>query len=432
MKISVVGAGYVGLVTAACFADLGHQVINIDSDRRKIALLKKGKPHFYEPGLEELILTNVQKGRLSFGTDVRKGAAQSEVVIIAVGTPPRPDGGADLSAIEAVARDVAATLTAKHKLIIEKSTVPVRTGLKIRETIRRYAPKNAQFDVASNPEFLREGTAIHDFMNPDRIIVGADTARAKEVLNLLYQSIKAPLVMTDLNSAEIIKHASNSFLAMKISFINAVSRICELSGADIQMVSHGMGLDSRIGKKFLNAGIGFGGFCFPKDLGAFVHISESLGYDFKLLKAVQEINESQVKHYLNKIEEKLWNVRGKRVAVWGLAFKPNTDDMRYAPSVEIINFLTERGTKVIAFDPKAMEKAKEVLPKKSVTYAKNAYEACRAADCLLIVTEWNEFKEADMKRVKKLMRHPLVIDGRNLYEPDTMKDLGIQYVSMGR
>jgi UDPglucose 6-dehydrogenase len=430
MNIAVIGAGYVGLVTAACFANLGHRVINIDNDRRKLALLRKGKPHFYEPGLEELIRKNVREGRLSFAAEIGKAVSASDVVFIAVGTPPRDDGGADLSAIEAVARQVAATLGSRHKLIIEKSTVPVSTGVKIRQTLRQYASKNAHFDVASNPEFLREGTAIHDFMNPDRIIVGADSEKAKEVLTALYKSVKAPLVITDLNSAEIIKHASNSFLAMKISFINAVSRICELTGADIQMVAHGMGLDSRIGKKFLNAGIGFGGFCFPKDLAAFVHISETLGYDFTLLKAVQEINAAQVKHFLKKVEDELWNVRGKKVAVWGLAFKPDTDDMRYAPSLEIISFLKSRGAAVTVYDPQAMGKAREVLP--AVRYARNAYDACKGADCLLVVTEWSEFKDADLKRVKKLMRRPVMIDGRNLYDPAGMKSLGFNYRSMGR
>lgn len=430
MKIAVIGAGYVGLVTAACFANLGHTVVNVDNDRRKLAMLRKGKPHFYEPGLEELIAVNVREGRLTFASEVKKAAASADVVFIAVGTPPREDGGADLSAIEAVAREVASTLGARHKLVIEKSTVPVSTGMKIAQALRRYAGKNASFDVASNPEFLREGTAIHDFMNPDRIIVGADSEKAKDVLRALYKSIKAPLVITDLNSAEIIKHASNSFLAMKISFINAVSRICELTGADIQMVAHGMGLDSRIGKKFLNAGIGFGGFCFPKDLAAFVHISETLGYDFTLLKAVQEINASQVKHFLKKVEEQLWNVSGKRIAVWGLAFKPDTDDMRYAPSLEIVSFLKSRGAVITAFDPQAMGKAAEALP--PIRYAKNAYDACKGADCLLVVTEWNEFRDADLKRVKKLMRQPVVIDGRNLYDPSDMKALGFTYRSMGR
>jgi UDPglucose 6-dehydrogenase len=430
MKIAVIGAGYVGLVTAACFANLGHEVINIDNDLKKLALLRKGKPHFYEPGLEELIRTNVKEGRLSFAAEIKKAVSASDVVFIAVGTPPREDGGADLSMIEAVARQVASTLGARYKLIIEKSTVPVSTGNKIGQTLRQYAGKNAKFDVASNPEFLREGTAIHDFMNPDRIIVGADSAKAREVLNALYKSIKAPLVITDLNSAEIIKHASNSFLAMKISFINAVSRICELTGADIQMVSHGMGLDSRIGKKFLSAGIGFGGFCFPKDLAAFVHISETLGYDFTLLKAVQDINAAQVKHFLKKIEDEMWNVRGKRIAVWGLAFKPDTDDMRYAPSLEIIEFLKSRGAIITAFDPQAMGKAREALP--PIRYAKNAYDACKGADCLLIVTEWSEFRDADLKRVKKLMKQPTVVDGRNLYDPATMKSLGFTYRSIGR
>lgn len=430
MKIAVVGSGYVGLVTAACFADLGNEVISVDSDLRKIRMLKKGQCPFYEPGLEELVRRYTAQKRLSFSTEVRAAALKSEVIFIAVGTPPRPDGSADLSAIEAVAREVAQVLGSSHKLIIEKSTVPVRTAVKIKEVLASAAKPGSQFDVASNPEFLREGSAIHDFMHPDRIVVGADSARAREVLKKLYSSIKAPLLLTDLNSAEIIKHASNSFLAMKISFINAVSRICELSGADIEEVANGMGLDSRIGPKFLNAGIGFGGFCFPKDLSAFVQISESLGYDFRLLKEVQSINSGQITHFLKKAEDRLWNIRGKKIAVWGLAFKPNTDDMRFAPSLEILRHLTEGGAQVAAYDPKAAERARELFP--SVRYARSVYEAVRGRECLLILTEWNEFKEADLKKVRKLMRRPLIVDGRNLYDPARMKRLGFEYVCMGR
>ena len=430
MKIAVIGAGYVGLVTAACFADLGNRVVNIDNDKRKITLLKKGKCPIYEPGLEELVRTHAAKKRLTFTDNIRQGVDESDVVFIAVGTPPKADGGADLSQIEEVARQVAKTLSQKYKLIIEKSTVPVRTGFKIKEAIDNHAPKKAKFDVVSNPEFLREGTAIHDFMNPDRIIVGANSKRAEIALKKLYSGIKRPLVITDLASAEIIKHASNSFLAMKISFINAISRICELSGADIEQVARGMGMDTRIGNKFLNAGIGFGGFCFPKDLAAFIHISENLGYDFRLLKAVEEINAGQVVHFIRKIEDQLWNIKGKTIGIWGLAFKPNTDDMRYSPSIEIIQYLKDQGAILKVYDPKAMGKAKSLLP--AVRYAKSAYEACRQADCLLVLTEWNEFKEIDLKKVKKLMRSAVVLDGRNIYNPGSMKRMGFKYVSMGR
>lgn len=430
MKISVIGAGYVGLVTAACFADLGHEVINVDSDDKKLAMLKKGKSHFFEPGLQELIQKGMAEGRLSFESNASVAAAATDVVFIAVGTPPRADGGADLSQIDEVAKQVAKTIRKKFKLIIEKSTVPVRTGIRIRQIIRKHAPKGARFGVASNPEFLREGTAIHDFMNPDRIIVGADSAMARTVLKELYQSIKGPLMITDLQSAEIIKHASNSFLAMKISFINAISRVCELSGANVEEVSVGMGLDSRIGHKFLNAGIGFGGFCFPKDLAAFIKISEELGYDFSILKAVEKVNTEQISHYLSKIEAHLKTVKGKTIGVLGLAFKPNTDDMRFAPSIEIINYLLSNGAKVRAFDPEAMEKAREIFP--TIVYCKDAYETAKNVDCLLVLTEWNEFKEMDLERVKRALKKPLIIDGRNIYKPKNMKQLGIEYVSMGR
>ncbi|MFT5207489.1 MAG: UDPglucose 6-dehydrogenase [Candidatus Omnitrophota bacterium] len=430
MKIAVIGTGYVGLVTAACFADLGHDVIGVDNDAKKVAILKQGRCHFFEPGLEELVATQVKQNRLSFTTEIQMAAKKSDVIFIAVGTPPRPDGGADLSQIEAVAKSVAKALGKSAKLIIEKSTVPVRTGVKIKQTLKAYAPKGANFDVASNPEFLREGTAIHDFMNPDRIVVGADSARARTVLKQLYGSINGELVLTDLNSAEIIKHASNSFLAMKISFTNAISRVCELAGADVEEVAYGMGLDSRIGPKFLNAGIGFGGFCFPKDVSAFIHISDSLGYDFKLLRAVEEINNDQWMHFIKKIEDKLWNINDKTIGVWGLSFKPNTDDMRFAPSIQILNYLKKHGAKLRVYDPKAMDNARESL--KGVTFAKNQYDVCIKADCLLILTEWNHFKEADMQRVKKLMKQPIMVDGRNLYNPQQMKKLGFDYISMGR
>jgi len=430
VKIAVVGAGYVGLVTASCFADIGHRVTSIDNDKSKIALLKKGKPHFYEPGLDDLVKKNVKAGRLAFTSDIEAGVRDAEVVFIAVGTPPRENGDADLSQVENVARTVAKTITS-YKLIIEKSTVPVQTGERIRETIARAVRKKAPFDVASNPEFLREGSAIRDFLHPDRIVVGTDSARARKILRELYKGIQGPLIFTDLKSAEIIKHASNSFLAMKISFINAIARVCELAGADVGEVAEGIGLDKRIGRSFLSAGIGFGGFCFPKDLAAFIRISEKLGYDFELLKAVEKVNADQRRFFLKKIEEALWNVSGKTIAVWGLSFKPNTDDMRYAPSIDILSALAEQGARIRAYDPKAMEKARAALPGK-ITYAKSAYAAARGADCLVILTEWEEFKKVSLKKLKSALASPLVIDGRNLFDPAVMAAAGFRYISVGR
>ena len=326
-KIAVAGAGYVGLVSGACFAALGNQVICVDIDEKKILMLKKGRMPIYEPGLEELVQQNVKNDNLSFTTDLRMAVRKSEVIVIAVGTPPRPNGEADLSYVEEVARTIARESNG-YKLVVEKSTVPVQTGEWIEKTLRRYAKKGSHFDVASNPEFLREGSAVQDFMNPDRVVLGVESKKAKELLNNIYKPLKAPMVFTDIKSAEIIKHASNSFLATKISFINAISRVCELAKADVEQVALGMGLDRRIGKSFLNAGIGFGGFCFPKDLSAFIRISEKLGYDFNLLKEVERINEEQGKHFVRKIEEAIWNLSGKTIGVLGLAFKPNTDDMR--------------------------------------------------------------------------------------------------------
>ncbi len=429
MKISVVGSGYVGLVTGACFADLGNSVICVDIDTKKIARLKKGLMPIYEPGLEELVHRHLKEGNLTFTSDLRAAVRKSDILFIAVGTPPRPNGEADLSSVEAVAHTVARELNG-YKIIIEKSTVPVQTGEWIAKTLRRWAKKGAAFDVASNPEFLREGSAVQDFMNPDRIVLGVESKKARDILSDLYKPLKATLVFTDIKSAEIIKHASNSFLATKISFINAISRVCELAGADVEQVALGMGLDRRIGRNFLNAGIGFGGFCFPKDLSAFVRISEKLGYDFQLLKAVQDINEDQKRHFVRKVEEAVWNLAGKTVAVLGLAFKPNTDDMRFAPSVDIIASLQASGAKIHAYDPHAMEKAASEL--KNVRFFKDAYAACRKADCAVILTEWNEFKELDLGKLKKMLSQPVIVDGRNLYEPAKMKSMGFRYISMGR
>ena len=429
MKIAVVGCGYVGLVSGACFASLGNQVVCVDIDTRKIALLKKLKMPLYEPGLEELIRECVHKKNLSFTTDLRSATKNSEIIFIAVGTPPKPNGEADLSFVENVARTIAKEING-YKLVIEKSTVPVQTGEWIRQTLLRYAKKGGSFDVASNPEFLREGSAVQDFMNPDRIILGVESEKAKNILTDLYKPLKSPMVITDIKSAEIIKHASNSFLATKISFINAISLLCEVSKADVEQVAIGMGLDRRIGKHFLNAGIGFGGFCFPKDLAAFIRISEKLGYDFELLKVVQKINEEQKKIFVKKIEDALWNIRSKSIGILGLSFKPNTDDMRFAPSVDVIAALQSHGARVKAFDPHAMPKAKSLLH--DVQFCKDSYAVCKGSDCLVILTEWNEFKELDLKKVKKLLSQPVVVDGRNIYDPKKMKSLGFRYYSIGR
>ncbi len=429
MKIAVVGSGYVGLVSGACFASLGNTVYSVDIDKKKIDMLKKGKMPIYEPGLEEVVKQAVKNKNLLFTTDLAATVKKVDVIFIAVGTPPRPNGEADLSYVEAVARTVAKEMNG-YKLVVEKSTVPVQTGEWIEKTLRRYAKKGAQFDVASNPEFLREGSAVTDFMNPDRVVLGVSSKRAKDLLTDLYKPLKCPLVFTDTKSAEIIKHASNSFLATKISFINAISRVCELSGADVEQVANGMGLDRRIGKNFLNAGIGFGGFCFPKDLQAFIRISEKLGYDFDLLKAVHNINEDQKKHFVRKIEEAIWNINGKSIGILGLAFKANTDDMRYAPSIDIINDLLAMGAKIKAYDPHAMERAKSEV--KGITYCEDSYSVCKGSDCLVVLTEWNEFKELDMKKVKKLLNQPVVVDGRNIYDPEKLKELGFRYFSVGR
>jgi UDPglucose 6-dehydrogenase len=429
VKIAVVGSGYVGLVSGACFASLGNSVTCVDVDKAKIARLKKGEMPIYEPGLEELVRQHLKGGNLTFTTDLSGAIKKNEVIFIAVGTPPRPNGEADLSSVEAVARIVAEEMNG-YKLVVEKSTVPVQTGEWIAKTVRRYAKKNAQFDVASNPEFLREGSAVQDFMNPDRVVLGVESKKAREILSDLYKPLKAPIVFTDIKSAEIIKHASNSFLAAKISFINAISRVCELSGADVEQVALGIGLDRRIGKNFLNAGIGFGGFCFPKDLSAFIRIADKLGYDFGLLKEVQRVNDQQREHFVRKIEGALWNMPGKTIAVLGLAFKPNTDDMRFAPSIDIIQALQGMGAKIHAYDPHSMEKAKGQLTK--VKYFKDAYAACKGADCAVVVTEWNEFKELDLVKLKKALKQPVIVDGRNIYDPAKMKALGFRYVSMGR
>ncbi|MFH1897806.1 MAG: UDP-glucose/GDP-mannose dehydrogenase family protein [Candidatus Desantisbacteria bacterium] len=429
MKICVVGTGYVGLVTGTCLAELGNNVICVDVDTEKIATLQKGIMPIYEPGLEELVHRNVKEERLSFTTSIADGVEVSDIIFIAVGTPPKDDGEADLSFVEAVARDIALNMTA-YKVIVEKSTVPVETGEWVAHTIKINNKNKVEFDVVSNPEFLREGTAIHDTMNPERIVIGTRSERAEKILRELYKPFNAPIIVTDIKSAEIIKHASNAFLAMKISFINAVSRICELTGADVVKIAEGMGYDSRIGKAFLNAGCGFGGFCFPKDLEAFIKISEKLGYDFELLRAVKKINEGQKGLMVKKIKDAVWIIKGKTIGILGLAFKPNTDDMRFAPSIDIIKQLQIEGARIKAFDPVAMERAEGLL--EDVEFCKNAYEVAKDSDCLVILTEWNEFRELDLLRIKETMKNPVIIDGRNIYDPAKMKEMDIRYVGIGR
>jgi UDPglucose 6-dehydrogenase len=430
MNISIIGSGYVGLVTGACFAELGNKVICADNNSKKIQDLKKGLIPIYEPGLEELIANNAKKKRLSFSSSIEEAVKASEIIFIAVGTPSMENGEADLTGIENVARNIALSLD-DYRLIVEKSTVPVETGEWVKRTISTYVKRKVRFDVASNPEFLREGQAINDFMHPDRIVIGVESNKARDLLVGLYKPLKAKIVVTDIKSAELIKHASNAFLAVKISFINAVSRICEKAGADVVEVAEGMGLDSRIGQAFLNAGLGYGGSCFPKDLDAFINISERLGYDFGLLKAVRDVNLQQRGFFLNKIKDTLWIIKDKTIAVLGLAFKPNTDDLRNAPSLDIIRSLQSEGAKIRAYDPSAMPKAKEVLAGQ-VKFCQDPYDACKGSDCLLIITEWNEFKELDFSRIKKLLHRPLIIDGRNIYDPQIMKKQGFTYLGIGR
>lgn len=429
MRICFVGAGYVGLVTGTCFADLGNDVICVDNNEEKINLLKSGGVPIYEPGLNEMIERNVSKNRLSFTTSIKEGVEVSEIIFIAVNTPPLPDGSADLSFVENVAKEIAITMTS-YKLIVEKSTVPVETGEWIKRTVKIHNKHQVEFDVASNPEFLREGRAVYDIMNPDRIVIGVESQKAEKLLRELYAPFNAPIIVTDIKSAELIKHASNSFLATKISFINAVANICERVGADILKVAEGMGYDSRIGRSFLNAGIGFGGSCFPKDLSAFIHIAQKYGYDFRLLKEVLNINKEQKKLIATKVKEALWILKDKKIGIWGLAFKPNTDDMRQAPSIDIIEMLQNDGAIIKAFDPQAMGKAKYVL--KNVTFCKDPYEVAEGSDCVVVITEWNEFKEIDLVKVKEKMANPIIIDGRNIYDPDKMKKLGFMYHGIGR
>ena len=430
MKLCIIGTGYVGLVTGACFAEVGHHVICVDNDAAKVKLLRGGGIPIYEPGLEELVRKNTTAGRLHFTDSTKEGVEKSDVVFICVPTPPQSDGSVDLSFIEKVAREIAASIDGGYKIVVDKSTVPVKTGEKVAETIKRYCKAKAEFDVVSNPEFLREGFAIEDLMKPDRVVLGVTSQRPLAALREIYAPFDVPFVVTDINSAELIKHAANSFLALKISYINAVATICEAAGANVEEVANGIGLDARIGRRFLNAGLGFGGSCFPKDLSAFIKISEQLGYDFRLLKEVQHINADQMERFAKKITDTLWVLREKKIGVLGLAFKQNTDDIRMSPAIDLCLRLQKGGAALRVHDPRAMEKAKGVLA--DVTYVDDMNAVADGCDALVIATEWPEFKRVDLERAKREMSHPIIFDGRNLFDPVEMARLGFVYKSIGR
>jgi UDPglucose 6-dehydrogenase len=429
MKLAIIGTGYVGLVTGACFAEVGHHVICVDNDAAKVKTLQAGGIPIYEPDLEDLVKKNVAAGRLKFSASTAEGVENSDVIFIAVPTPPQPDGSVDLSYIEKVAREIAAAMTS-YKIVVDKSTVPVKTGEKVSETINRYCPAKTEFDVVSNPEFLREGFAVGDLMHPDRVVIGVRSQRAVAAMTEIYTPFKAPIIVTDINSAELIKHAANSFLALKISYINAIATICEAAGANVQQVAHGIGLDERIGRRFLNAGIGFGGSCFPKDLSAFIKISEQVGYDFKLLKEVQRINADQMERFVKKITDTLWVLKDKKIGVLGLAFKQNTDDVRSSPAIDLCQRLLKEGATLRVHDPKGMDKARALLP--NVTYVEDMNAVADGCDALVVATEWDEFKQLDLARAKKGLTHPILFDGRNLFDPAEMEKLGWIYKSVGR
>ncbi|MFA0759152.1 MAG: hypothetical protein KEFWMYNX_002075 [Candidatus Fervidibacter sp.] len=432
-NVGILGLGHVGLPTAVGLAELGWQVIGTDNDAPKVALIAQGKSPFYEPELEPLLQKNLAEGRLRVTADVGEAVRASDLLFICVGTPQRPDGSADLSQVEAVIRTVAENLNG-YKLIVEKSTVPVQTAQWIKRTILRYASNDAEFDVASNPEFLREGTAVHDFFHPDRIVIGVESERAKEWLLELYRPLNAPIVVTDLNTAEIIKHAANSFLALKISFINMVADLCEATGADVVKVAEGIGLDPRIGKHFLQAGLGFGGYCLPKDLKAFIHIAEEHRVDFSLLKEVERINEARIDRFVRKVQQVLWVLKGKTLAIWGLAFKPNTDDIREAPSLKLIARLLEEGANLRLYDPAAMDNVRRLFPEEPprLTYCPTPSEAARGVHAILLVTDWEEFRQVDWHQTRQVMALPIVVDGRNFLDPATLQRAGFEWHGLGR
>ncbi|MDO5295119.1 MAG: UDP-glucose/GDP-mannose dehydrogenase family protein [bacterium] len=429
MNISIIGCGYVGLVTGSCLAELGHNVLGIDNDPRKLACLQNNSSPIYEPGLEELIRINCQEKRLRFSGSIAEGVQHGQIIFICVNTPPRPDGSLDLSYVEAVSKEIAENLQ-EYRLIVEKSTVPVRTGEWVSKTIREFVRNDVDFDIASNPEFLREGTAIDDFMRPDRVVIGTDSQRAASLLVSLYEPLNAPLLLTDIKSAELIKHSANAFLAMKISFINSVAQICSMTGADIKRVAKGIGLDKRIGLQAMEAGIGYGGMCLPKDVAAFIEIAKDMGYDFELLQATEKVNHQQRLWPVQTLRQHFSTLQGLSIAILGLSFKPNTDDLRFAASMEIISILQQEKAHIYAYDPKALKKACQANP--YITACSSAYEACTHTDAAIICTEWPEFRSLDMAKLRQLMHRPLIIDGRNIYEPERIAKHGFEYFCIGR
>jgi len=433
MKITIVGTGYVGLVTGACFADWGHEVLCVDNNEAKVRMLRNLQMPIYEEGLEELVRKNVEAGRLKFTPSIAEGTDFAEVIFIAVGTPPGYRGEANMSYVEQVGRQVAQNMKS-YRLLVEKSTVPVNTGEQLKRTMAKYTRADIVFDVASNPEFLREGSAIADAYNPDRIVIGVESERARALLHEIYKPIidrtGCAFLAMNVASAELTKHASNSFLAMKISFANALARVCELAGADVEMVTKGMGLDQRIGKSFLKAGVGYGGSCFPKDVDAFAQIADQLGYNFQLLKEVQAINKTQREFLMQKIKSELWVMQDKTIAVLGLAFKPNTDDVRESPSLYFVPELQKAGAKLRLWDPIAAEKFKEIHP--DCTYSATPLEAAKDADMVLVLTEWDEVKNLDLDLLKKTLKVPVIVDGRNVWDPSVMRAKGFHYKSVGR
>ena len=427
MRISVIGTGYVGLVTGVCMSDLGNDVTCVDIDKKKIENLKNNILPIYEPGLEELVKRN--KTRLKFTTSLSEGIKKADIIFIAVGTPPKENGDADLSFVKSAAKSIGKNLKG-YKIIVDKSTVPIGMGDLVESIIEDSAKSKAGFDVVSCPEFLREGSAIHDFMNPDRVVIGAKKKEAANKVAEIFRPLNTKIVITDLRSAEMIKYASNSFLATKISFINEIANICERVGADVTTVAEVAGMDKRIGKLFLNAGAGFGGSCFPKDVAALINIARSEDYEPLILNSVMEVNRLQRKHLITKIKQMLGTVEGRAIGLLGIAFKPNTDDIREAVSLDVMKALLEKGCRIKAYDPVAMPQAKKEF--KGVKFVKDAYAAAEQAECLVILTEWNEFKELDLKAVKKAMKKPIIVDGRNIYDPKNIRKLGFEYTGIGR
>lgn len=433
MKISVFGTGYVGLVTAVGLAEFGHRVVGADKVSDKIRMISSGKVPIFEPGLEELLARNLASGRLEFSDDLGRAIRESDVIFVCVGTPPHDDGGADMSQIEEVSRMIAENLNG-YKVVVEKSTVPVKTSSWIKRTISLYRKSDVAFDVASNPEFLREGSAVGDFLHPDRIIIGVESERARDMLVGIYDRFKERILITNIDTAELIKHASNSFLALKISYINLIADLCEKTEADVELVARGMGLDPRIGGLFLRAGLGYGGSCFPKDVKALTKLGEDLGVDMRLLREGERINSERVRVFINKVKQSLWILKDKTIGILGLAFKPETDDIREAPSIKVIAALLGEGAVVRLYDPQAAGNMKALFPPdgKRVVYCASPLEAARGANALLLVTEWDEFKGLDLKKVKQAMANPILIDGRNMFDPRAMREMGFEYSSLGR